>query len=92
MGDRGHSCEEHAVCGSVLEEDMVVRLWKVQVLADGQEEIVIACCWRKMLGPIPTLVFVHQLMLVLIGPARPNRLVETLRLVFLLLFVALQIL
>jgi hypothetical protein len=25
MGDRGRSCEEHAVCGSVLEEDMVVR-------------------------------------------------------------------
>ena len=31
MGDRGRSCEEHTVCGSVLEEDMVVRLRKVQV-------------------------------------------------------------
>ena len=28
MGDRGRSCEEHAVCGSVLEEDMVVCLRK----------------------------------------------------------------
>jgi hypothetical protein len=31
MGDRGRSCEEHAVCGSVLEEDMVVHLRKVQI-------------------------------------------------------------
>jgi len=45
MGDRGHSCEEHAVCGSVLEKVMVVRLRKVQVLADGQEETAIACYW-----------------------------------------------
>ena len=45
MGDRGRSCEEHTVCGSVLEEDMVVRLQKVQVLADGQEETAIACYW-----------------------------------------------
>ena len=45
MGDRGCSCEAHAVCGSVLEEDMVVHLWKVQVLADGQEKIAIACYW-----------------------------------------------
>ena len=46
MGDRGRSCEEHAVCGSVLEEDMVVRLRKVQVLVDGgAEETAIACYW-----------------------------------------------
>ncbi len=45
VGDRGHSCEEHEVCGSVLEEDMVVRLRKVQVLIEGQEETVIACYW-----------------------------------------------
>ena len=45
MGDRGRSCEEHAVCGSVLEEDMVVRLRKVQVLVDGCEETAIACIW-----------------------------------------------
>ena len=35
MGDRGRSCEEHAVCGSVLEEDMVVRLRKVQAGDEG---------------------------------------------------------
>ncbi len=45
MGNRGCFCEEHAVCSSVLEENMVVRLRKVQVLADGQEETVIACYW-----------------------------------------------
>ncbi len=45
MGNRGCSCEEHAVCGSVLEEDMVVRLRKVQVLVDGCEETAIACIW-----------------------------------------------
>lgn len=46
MGDQGRSCEEHAVCGSmVLEEDVVVHLRKVQVLVEGQEETVIACIW-----------------------------------------------
>ena len=45
MGDFGRSCEEHAVCGSVLEEDMVVRLRKVQVFVDGHKETVIACYW-----------------------------------------------
>ena len=45
MGDRGRSCDEHAVCGSVLEEDMIVRLRKVQVLVDGCEETAIACIW-----------------------------------------------
>jgi len=45
MGDRGRSCEEHAVCGSVLEPDMVVRLRKVQILVEGMEETAIACYW-----------------------------------------------
>ena len=45
MGDRGRSCEEHTVCGSVLEEKMVVRLRKVQVLVDGHEETAIAWYW-----------------------------------------------
>ena len=39
--NRGRSCEEHAVCGSVLEEDMIVRLRKVQVLVEGHEESAI---------------------------------------------------
>jgi hypothetical protein len=45
-GDRGRTCEEHTVnCGEVLEEDMVVRLWKVQVVVDGREETAIAAVW-----------------------------------------------
>jgi len=35
----------YTVCGSVLEEDMVVRLRKVQVLVDGGEETAIMCYW-----------------------------------------------
>ena len=45
MGTNGRSCEEHAMCGSVLEEDMVVRLRRVQVLVEGREETAIACIW-----------------------------------------------
>ena len=44
-GSRGWSCEEHAVCGCVVDEDVVVRLRKVQVLVDGREETVIAVYW-----------------------------------------------
>ena len=45
MGENGCSCEEHAVCGSVLEEGLVVPLRKVQVLVEGREETAIACIW-----------------------------------------------
>jgi hypothetical protein len=45
MSNRGRSCEEHAVCSSVLEEDMVVSLRNVQVLGDGCKETAIACIW-----------------------------------------------
>ncbi len=41
----GRSCEKHANCGSVLEEDMVVCLQKVQVLVEGQEVTAISCFW-----------------------------------------------
>ena len=41
----GHSCEEHAICGSVLQEDVVVRLRKVQVLIEEKEETAIAAFW-----------------------------------------------
>ena len=36
-GDRGRSCEEHDVCGEVVEEDTLLRLRKEQILVDGQE-------------------------------------------------------
>jgi hypothetical protein len=31
-GNRGRSCEEHDVCGSILEENTVVRIRHVQIL------------------------------------------------------------
>ncbi len=45
-GDQGCRCEEHPVnCGFVFEEDVVVRLRKVQVVIDGREEMAIAAVW-----------------------------------------------
>ena len=45
MGDRGRSCEEHDVCGTVVEEDTLLRLRKEQILVDGQEETAVSCYW-----------------------------------------------
>ena len=39
---QGRSCQEHDVCGSVLDEDTVVRFRKVQVNVGGVEEAAIA--------------------------------------------------
>ena len=36
-GRHGQSCDEHNVCGGVMEEDVVVSLWKVQVVVEGIE-------------------------------------------------------
>ena len=44
-GDRGRSCEEHDVCGTVVEEDTLLHLRKEQILVDGQEASAIACYW-----------------------------------------------
>ena len=39
----GRSCHQHDVCGSLVEEDVVLRLRKVQILNSlGREETVIA--------------------------------------------------
>ena len=43
--DCGRHCKEHEVCGVVVQEDVVVRLRKVQVLVDGKEETAIAAYW-----------------------------------------------
>ena len=43
--DRCRSCEEHLCCGEVLQEDVVVRLRKVQIQAGGGEETAIAAIW-----------------------------------------------
>jgi hypothetical protein len=45
-GHQGCTCKDHTVnFGKVLEEDVVVRLWKVQVVVDGREETAIAAIW-----------------------------------------------
>jgi hypothetical protein len=44
-GNHGRSCEEHDVCGRVLEENSVVRIRHVQILVDGNEESALAVYW-----------------------------------------------
>lgn len=44
-GNRGRSCEEHNVCGSILEENAVVRIRHVQILVDGKEESALVAYW-----------------------------------------------
>ena len=39
------SCEEHAVCGAVLQHDMVLRLRSIQIVVNGMEESAIAAIW-----------------------------------------------
>lgn len=42
----GRSCEDHDICGSILADDFVVRLQKVQIVsAKGMEESAIAAYW-----------------------------------------------
>jgi len=41
----GRSCEEHDVCGIVLQEDTVVRIRHVQIIVDGIEESALAVYW-----------------------------------------------
>ena len=41
----GRSCEEHRICGHVLQEDVIVRFRKVQVLIKEKEESAIAAFW-----------------------------------------------
>ena len=44
--DRGRSCEEHDTCGTVLQEDSVVRIRHVQIFGDmGKEESALAVYW-----------------------------------------------
>ena len=45
LPQNGRSCEEHPICGRVLQEDSVVHFRKVQVLIDGKEESMIAAFW-----------------------------------------------
>ena len=45
VADNDRLCEEHVCCGEVLEEDVVVRLRRVQVVVDGREETAVAAVW-----------------------------------------------
>jgi hypothetical protein len=45
MSCQGRSCEEHEICGEVLEEDVVVCLRKIQLMVEGKEETAIAAIW-----------------------------------------------
>jgi len=45
MSCQGRSCEEHENCGEVLQEDVVVRLRKIQLMVEGKEETAIAAIW-----------------------------------------------
>ena len=59
VSDCGHSCEEHEACGSILAADVVVWLWRVQMVVDGKEETAIAvylvtnCVERCRIGFLP---------------------------------------
>jgi hypothetical protein len=44
-GNRGRSCEEHDVCGSVLELDCVVRFRAMQIVVEGVEQTALAVYW-----------------------------------------------
>ena len=55
-GDRGCSCKEHKVCGTVVEEDTLLHLRKEQILVDGQEETAIACYWVTVRIDCSTLI------------------------------------
>jgi hypothetical protein len=44
--DRGRSCEEHDACGTMLEEDSVVRIRRMQIIGEtGNEESALAVNW-----------------------------------------------
>ena len=45
IGDRGRSCEEHTVCGSVLQPDVLVRLLKEEIMVEGEIETAICVYW-----------------------------------------------
>ena len=67
VGDRYRRCDEHNVCGVVVEEDVVVRLRKEQMLVDGKEETAIAVHWvtggddRCRLGFLKRSMVMHAL-------------------------------
>ncbi len=45
IGDRGHSCEEHDICGCVLYPVVFARSIKEEIMVEGRIEVVIAVYW-----------------------------------------------
>ena len=64
LGNR-RSHKEHPICDRVLQEDLVVRFRKVQVLIEGKEESAIAAFWvsdgvdRCRVGYLPKFHVTH---------------------------------
>jgi hypothetical protein len=44
-GNHGRSCEEHDICGTVLGENAVVRIRRVQIVVDGNKESALTAYW-----------------------------------------------
>ena len=45
IGDRGHSCEEHDICGHILHPDVLVEFIKEEIMVEGQIEVAITVYW-----------------------------------------------
>jgi hypothetical protein len=64
--DRGRSCEEHDICGSVLKIDSVVRFRSEQIDVNGKEETALAVYWvtdgidRCKVGFLPRHLIKHK--------------------------------
>ena len=44
-GTQGRHCEEHEICGSIVDLDVVVRIRKVQLIIEGKQEAAMAAYW-----------------------------------------------
>ncbi len=70
MSDHGRSCEHHASYGEILEEDVVVRLRKLQIDVDGKKETAIAAIWvtdgcdRCCVGFLPRHMVAHAAIMI----------------------------
>ena len=64
--DRGRNCEEHAVCGSVLEIDTLVRFRAERIVVDGAEQTALSVFWvtdgvdRCRVGFLPRHLIKHK--------------------------------
>ena len=45
MGDCGHLCEEHHICGRIFHPDVLVRFVREEIMVEGKIEVVISVYW-----------------------------------------------